>query len=155
VALRGGGRSQAARRHPRLFRDLQSRCARGAEPEQLYARLKLAGLDDAPCQLGVFADHATAQGGGLGRPTMPETLDYSVAIAIHTLWFAARAEGLGVGWVSIVDPARVAEILSVPEGWTFIGYLCIGYPLADDDIPVLERESWEHRHAPSEMMLYR
>ena len=122
---------------------------------QLYARLKLAGLDDAPCQIGVFADHGTAQGKGLGRLTMPETLDYSVAIAIHTLWLAARAEGLGVGWVSILDPARVAEILSVPEGWTFIGHLCIGYPLADDDIPVLEREGWEHRHAPSEMVLYR
>lgn len=122
---------------------------------QLYARLKLAGLDDAPCQLGVFADHATAQGNGLGRLTMPETVDYSVAIAIHTLWLAARAEGLGVGWVSILGPARVREILCVPEGWSFIGYLCIGYPQADDDIPVLEREGWEHRHASSDMVLYR
>jgi 5,6-dimethylbenzimidazole synthase len=59
----------------------------------LYARLKLAGLDDAPCQIGVFADRSTAQGHGLGRLTMPESLDYSVAIAIHTLWLAARANG--------------------------------------------------------------
>ncbi len=80
----------------------------------LYARLKLAGLDDAPCQVAVFADHATAQGAGLGRLTMPEALDYSVAIAIHTLWLVARAEGIGSGWVSILDPARMAAILDVP-----------------------------------------
>jgi 5,6-dimethylbenzimidazole synthase len=121
----------------------------------LYARLKLAGLDDAPCQLAVFADHATAQGRGLGRATMPETLDYSVAIAIHTLWLAARAEGLGLGWVSILDPARVTAILDVPPAWTFIGHLCIGYPVAADDMPALEREGWEHRHPPEGSVLYR
>ena len=81
----------------------------------LYARLKLAGLDDAPCQIAVFADRSTAQGAGLGRLTMPEALDYSVAIAVHTFWLAARAEGIGVGWVSIVDPARIAAILDVPR----------------------------------------
>jgi 5,6-dimethylbenzimidazole synthase len=121
----------------------------------LYARLKLADLDDAPCQIAVFADHATPQGRGLGQRTMPETLDYSVAIAIHTLWLAARAEGLGLGWVSILDPARVAAILDVPRKWTFIGHLCIGYPLAADDTPALEREGWEHRHAPEGAVIYR
>jgi 5,6-dimethylbenzimidazole synthase len=121
----------------------------------LYARLKLAGLNDAPCQIGVFADHSTVQGNGLGRLTMPETIDYSVAIAIHTLWLAARAEGLGMGWVSILDPARVAEILCVPEDWAFIGYLCIGKPVIEDDTPVLEREGWEHRRLPARMMIRR
>ena len=121
----------------------------------LYARLKLAGLDDAPCQLSVFADRSTAQGGGLGRLTMPETLDYSAAIAIHTLWLAARAEGLGVGWVSILDPARVAEIMEVPASWNFIGHLCVGYPLADDDTPALQREGWEHRHSSSGVVIHR
>jgi 5,6-dimethylbenzimidazole synthase len=121
----------------------------------LYARLKLAGLDDAPCQLAVFADHATAQGKGLGRLTMPETLDYSVVIAIHTLWLAARAEGLGLGWVSILDPARIASILEVPQDWTFIGHLCVGYPLEEDDIPALQREGWEHRHPPEGAVIYR
>jgi 5,6-dimethylbenzimidazole synthase len=121
----------------------------------LYARLKLAGLDDAPVQLAVFADHATAQGKGLGRRTMPQTLDYSVAIAIHTLWLAARAESLGVGWVSILEPARMTEILGVPEDWVFIGHLCVGYALQEDDTPVLEREGWEHRHAPEGVVLRR
>jgi len=121
----------------------------------LYARLKLAGLDDAPCQIAVFADRSTAQGAGLGRLTMPEALDYSVAISIHTLWLAARAEGIGLGWVSILDPKRIAVILDVPEHWVFIGYLCLGYPVAEDDRPALEREGWERRHPPAKAMLYR
>jgi 5,6-dimethylbenzimidazole synthase len=127
------------------------------EPDRavLYARLKLAGLDDAPVQIAVFADRSTAQGKGLGRLTMPETLDYSVVIAIHTLWLAARAEGLGVGWVSILDPKRIAAILDVPEDWIFIGHLCVGYPVKEDDTPMLEREGWEHRHPPEGVAIRR
>jgi 5,6-dimethylbenzimidazole synthase len=121
----------------------------------LYARLKLAGLDDAPVQVSVFADRSTAQGKGLGRLTMPETLDYSVVTAVHTLWLAARAEGIGLGWVSILDPARMAEILDVPQDWIFIGHLCLGYPQKEDDTPVLEREGWEHRHAPEGVVIRR
>jgi 5,6-dimethylbenzimidazole synthase len=122
---------------------------------QLYARLKLAGLDDAPYQISVFADRSTAQGAGLGRLTMPQTLDYSVIIAVHTLWLAARAEGLGVGWVSILDPTRMAEILDVPREWVFIGHLCVGYPAEEQDTPVLEREGWEHRRLPAGAMMTR
>jgi 5,6-dimethylbenzimidazole synthase len=121
----------------------------------LYARLKLAGLDDAPCQIAVFADRATAQGNGLGQLTMPETLDYSAVIAVHTLWLAARAEGLGVGWVSILDPATMRAILDVPESFAFIGHLCIGFPVAEDDTPALQRAGWEQRRAPSRVVLYR
>jgi len=127
------------------------------EPDRasLYARLKLSGLDNAPCQVAVFADRTTAQGRGLGRLTMPETLDYSVAIAIHTLWLAARAEGIGVGWVSILDPEKVAEILQVPKEWTFIGHLCIGYPEEEADLPALQRQGWEERHPSTSVVIYR
>ena len=121
----------------------------------LYARLKLAGLDDAPCQLSVFADPSTLQGAGLGRLTMPETINYSVAMAIHTLWLAARAGGLGLGWVSIIDPASMTKILEVPTEWVFIGHLCIGYPEADADRPALEREGWEKRRDPEARIIYR
>ena len=121
----------------------------------LYARLKLAGLDDAPVQIAVFSDRSTAQGAGLGRLTMPETLDYSVVTAVHTLWLAARAEGIGLGWVSILDPARVTEILEVPPDWVFVGLLCLGYPEAEDDRPALERAGWEHRHAPEGVVIRR
>ena len=110
-----------------------------------YARLKLAGLDDAPCHLAVFADTDTEQGHGLGRLTMPEMVQYSAVASAHTLWLAARAEGIGMGWVSILDPRAVAEILDVPGSWRLIGYFCLGYPATEDDVPRLERDGWETR----------
>ena len=119
-----------------------------------YARLKLAGLDDAPCQLAVFADRATAQGHGLGRHTMPEMIEYSAVTAVHTIWLAARSQGIGVGWVSILEPAAVAAILDVPADWKFIAYLCLGFPQAEDDLPDLARKGWEQRQ-PSGVVLRR
>ena len=110
-----------------------------------YARLKLAGLEEAPTHLAVFADAATTQGGGLGRQTMPSTIDYSVVLAIHTIWLAARAEGVGLGWVSILDPAAVAAVLEVPDTWSFIAYLCLGFPVVEDDNPELASVGWERR----------
>jgi 5,6-dimethylbenzimidazole synthase len=125
----------------------------GARAET-YARLKLAGLEEAPCHLAVFADEATEAGHGLGRRTMPEMLRYSAVAAICNLWLAARAEGIGVGWVSILDPARVAEALDTPAAWTLIGYFCLGFPERDSDRPELEAEGWEHR-LPWESFLLR
>jgi 5,6-dimethylbenzimidazole synthase len=116
----------------------------GGEKAQLYARLKLAGLDQAPEHLAVFCDEAAPAGHGLGRATMPETLAYSAVMAIHTLWLAARAEGVGLGWVSILSPAAVSSALEPPEGWRFIAYLCIGYPSEDNPIPELARRGWEN-----------
>lgn len=110
-----------------------------------YARLKLAGLDQAPCHLAVFADRSTAQGHGLGRLTMPQTIEYSVVTAIHTLWLVARAEDIGLGWVSIIDPEEVARILDLPPAWIFVGYFCLGYPAAAEDVPALQRQGWEQR----------
>ena len=110
-----------------------------------YARLKLAGLDEAPCHLAVFAEPEPDQGRGLGRQTMPETTAYSAVLAIHTLWLAAQAEGLGVGWVSILDPALVQRALDVPGSWRLVAYLCLGVPAAAHDTPELEREGWEWR----------
>ncbi len=114
----------------------------------LYAGLKLAGLDRAPCHLAVFADPQPGQGGGLGRRSMPETPAYSAVMAVHTLWLAARANGLGLGWVSILDPGQVVAALDVPPGWTFIGYFCLGYPAQEAEAPELERAGWEQRRGP-------
>ncbi len=111
-----------------------------------YAALKLAGLEEAPCQLAVFADGATETGHGLGRRTMPEMVEYSVVTAVSLMWLAARAEGIGMGWVSILDPARINAILDVPGAWRFIGYFCLGYPESESDRPELERAGWERRH---------
>lgn len=122
---------------------------------QRYATLKLAGLREAPCHLAVFADHATEVGHGLGRRTMPEMADYSVVTAIATMWLAARAEGIGMGWVSILDPAALAATLDIPAGWRLIGYFCIGYPEIDDDRPELERAGWERRHSAADHIVRR
>jgi 5,6-dimethylbenzimidazole synthase len=111
----------------------------------LYARLKLAGLDEAPCHLAVFAEPDPLQGHGLGRKTMPQTTAYSAVMAVHTLWLAARSVGLGLGWVSILDPAAVAAALEVPAAWSFVGYFCLGTPETDSAVPELEREGWERR----------
>jgi 5,6-dimethylbenzimidazole synthase len=110
-----------------------------------YAALKLAGLDEAPCQFAVFTDRATTVGHGLGRRTMPETAEYSAVTAISMMWLAARAEGIGMGWISILDSARVNDILDVPTSWRFIGYFCLGYPQVESDRPELERAGWEQR----------
>jgi 5,6-dimethylbenzimidazole synthase len=121
--------------------------AYSGEQAALYARLKLAGLSDAPIQVAVFCDEATEQGHGLGARTMPEARRYSVVCAVHTFWLAARARGLGVGWVSILNPATIAEALDVPRAWAFIAYLCVGFPREEDLVPELERVGWQARTA--------
>jgi len=133
----------------------QALAAQDSERSVLYARLKLAGLEEAPSHLAVFADRSTAQGHGLGRLTMPEMIEYSAVTAVHTIWLAARAQGIGMGWVSILDPKRIAELLQVPAEWKFIGYFCLGYPLLDDTVPELEQMGWEERRVPSSVIIKR
>jgi 5,6-dimethylbenzimidazole synthase len=120
-----------------------------------YARLKLEGLEQAPRHLAVFADEAAPQGRGLGRRTMPETARYSVVAAVCNLWLAARAEGIGMGWVSILDPDQVRSSLDVPATWALIGYFCLGYPEVEDDTPELERAGWERRLGADRFILRR
>ena len=120
-----------------------------------YARLKLAGLDRAPTHLALFVDPDPAQGRGLGRATMPETAAYSAVLALHTLWLAARAHGVGLGWVSILDPDEVREALHVPPSWRLVAYLCLGFPSGEDEVPELERAGWERRRPLAEKLLRR
>jgi 5,6-dimethylbenzimidazole synthase len=127
----------------------------GDERARLYATLKLAGLDRAPVQFAVFADRGTAQGAGLGRRTMPEMIDYSTVAAVNMLWLAARAEGLGLGWISILDRATMAALLDVPPDWIFVGYFCLGHPETDEATPELERAGWEQRRPAAEFILRR
>lgn len=121
----------------------------------LYARLKLAGLAEAPAHLAVFADPDTQTGSGLGRKTMPEMLTYSAVCAVHTLWLLARAHGIGIGWVSILDPGEVKRVIEVPSTWQLIAYLCVGYPEQEQDRPELETEGWAKRHNYDRVRLYR
>ncbi len=110
-----------------------------------YLGLKLAGLKESPVQFAVFCDPTTSQGRGLGAQTMPETLAYSTVTCIHTFWLAARARGLGVGWVSILDTNELRQALDIPEAWKLIGYLCVGWPVEEHTDPELERERWQAR----------
>jgi len=125
------------------------------ERAELYARLKLAGLREAPRHFAVFCDEGTPQGAGLGRLTMPETLRYSTVLAIHTLWLAARAQGLGLGWVSIIDPVQATATLDVPKNWRFVAYLCLGFPAEDHLEPELQRKGWQPREALCRQVLQR
>jgi 5,6-dimethylbenzimidazole synthase len=78
-----------------------------------------------------------------------------VVAAIHTLWLAARAEGIGMGWVSILDPHAVREILDVPAAWKLIGYFCLGYPAEEEDVPMLETAGWERRRPATSFLIRR
>ncbi len=120
-----------------------------------YAELKLAGIAEAPAQVTVFTDAGTQTGHGLGRRTMPEMAEYSTVTAVSTMWLAARAEGIGLGWVSILDPERTAEILDVPQSWRLIGHLCLGYPDTETETPELERAGWERRSPVAASILQR
>lgn len=110
-----------------------------------YKQLKLAGLREAPIHIAVYCDTDPVQGAGLGRATMPETLAYSAVGMIHTFWLAARSEGIGVGWVSILEPETVSSILQVDANWQLVAYLCVGYPEEEHVDPELERARWQAR----------
>ncbi|WP_135079661.1 5,6-dimethylbenzimidazole synthase [Terasakiella sp. SH-1] len=113
---------------------------------ETYASLKLSGLDRAPAQVAVFCDSHTTVGQGLGQKTMPETLKYSVVSSIQTLWLSARAQGVGIGWVSIIEPDMIKEILDIQQdSWDLVAYLCIGYPEEEHDVPELVRFGWQDR----------
>jgi 5,6-dimethylbenzimidazole synthase len=118
-----------------------------ADRAEEYGALKLSGLREAPVHLAVFCDTATALGGGLGRTTMPQTLEYSVVMAIYGFWLAARARELGVGWISILDPAAVTRVLDVPPAWKLIAYLAVGYPAFVSATPELAERGWERASA--------
>ncbi|MEG3175503.1 5,6-dimethylbenzimidazole synthase [Sphingomonas sp. RB3P16] len=152
-------RSEALRTQLADHVDAMSADAARAIPDEAlrtrYQALKLHGIREAPELLAVFCDEAPDAGHGLGRATMPEMLRYSTVMAIHTLWLAARARNIGVGWVSILDPAVVTELLDVPPGWTLIALLSLGYPTAPSDTPELERRGWQAREPIADRILER
>lgn len=111
----------------------------------LYDRLKLEAIVDSAVNLCVTCDPAVARGHGLGRQTAPHTAIYSAVCAIQNCWLAARAEGVGVGWVSILDADAIHRILTIPPHIVIVGYLCLGYVSAFDAEPALATQGWERR----------
>ena len=116
------------------------------DKSKIYANLKLSGMREAPVQIAVFCDDGTDKGAGLGAETMPEMRRYSCVSAIMQFWLVLRAHGLGLGWVSILDPEQLTRDFDVPEDWSLVAYLCIGWPEDYGDTPELEKVGWELRH---------
>jgi 5,6-dimethylbenzimidazole synthase len=127
----------------------------GGEQAELYRSLKLAGLREAPEHLLVCAERDPAEGHGLGRATLSATLRDSAVCAIQNLWLAARAHGVGLGWVSILDPEELRGPLGVPEAWEWVAYLCLGWPESEPGTPELERLGWEGRRPLEEVLFSR
>jgi 5,6-dimethylbenzimidazole synthase len=115
------------------------------EQRERYGTLRLQGILEAPVNLCVVCDDDPPRGDGLGRQTMPETARYSTVCAIQNLWLAARVEGLGVGWVSILDPNALRRILAIPDRLAVVAYLCVGHVAAFAAEPDLVRAGWEER----------
>jgi 5,6-dimethylbenzimidazole synthase len=105
---------------------------------QLYDRLKLEGIEEAPVNICVTCDTRRLGPHVLGRNTIRRTDIYSTCCAIQNLWLAARAEGVGVGWVSILKNDRLKSILGIPAGIIPVAYLCVGYPVEFLKQPELE-----------------
>jgi len=117
------------------------------EKAALYASLKLSGMNEAPEHIAIFCDDSTTKGAGLGAGTMPEMRRYSVVGAITLMWLHARTLGLGIGWVSVLDPDRLCRDLDAPADWSLVAYLCLGWPRDVSLTPELETKGWEARAA--------
>ena len=115
------------------------------ERRGLYDSLKLEGILDAPLNLAVTCDRDRKGPHVLGRNSQRDTDLYSTCCAVQNLWLAARAEGVGVGWVSIFDPDAVKPLLGIPPEIVLVAYLCIGFPREFRDRPELEEVGWEKR----------
>lgn len=144
IVIRDGAVRKAVYRN---FECASRRAAEAYQVEQrrLYDSLKLAGILEAPLNVCVTCDHERRKGSGLGRQTDPAVDLYSTVCAVQNLWLAARAESLGVGWVSILDFEELKTTLGIPPALTLIAYLCIGYVSEFRSQPDLEERGWETR----------
>ena len=115
------------------------------EKGALYRRLKLEGITDSPINLCVTCDRSRGGPAVLGRNSILETDLFSTCLAVQNLWLAARAEGIGLGWVSILDQNELAATLKLPEHVYPVAYLCIGYVDEFLPRPELELSGWRSR----------
>jgi 5,6-dimethylbenzimidazole synthase len=115
------------------------------ERKKLYLSLKLEGIEEAPVNICVTCDSTRHGPAILGRTLIPEADLYSTCCAVQNLWLAARVEGLGVGWVSILSRERLKEILGIPARVSPVAYLCFGYPERFEAVPELEKAGWLKR----------
>jgi nicotinate-nucleotide--dimethylbenzimidazole phosphoribosyltransferase len=136
------------------FRSINERAANvhPGDRGETYRALKLQGILDAPLNLLVTCDRRRGGPHVLGRFTMRHMDEYSTCLAVQNLWLAARAEGVGVGWMSLLEPEFVAELLQLPTGVVPVAYLTLGYPVSFPDEPLLERTGWSARRPLAELL---
>lgn len=120
--------------------------------QALYRNLKLEGILEAPLNIAVTCDRRRDAPFVLGRGPMPETDLFSTCLAVQNLWLAARAEGVGVGWVSILDRETTERLLGLPAGVRLVAYLCVGYPVEFRPRPLLEEVGWKQRLPLNELV---
>jgi nicotinate-nucleotide--dimethylbenzimidazole phosphoribosyltransferase len=123
-----------------------------ADTNLRYRSLKLQGILDAPLNLLVTCDRTRGGPSVLGRVTMPETDLYSTCLAIENLWLAARAEGLGIGWMSIAEPECLRQIFDLPDSVVPVAYLTLGWPVEMPDEPLLARVGWRQRTSLADLV---
>jgi 5,6-dimethylbenzimidazole synthase len=130
-----------------IFEQENQKAAENYAGEQatLYRRLKLEGILESPLNLCITCDRSRGGPHVLGRNSILETDLFSVCLAIQNLWLAARAEGIGVGWVSILDQGQLAETLKLPAEVYPVAYLCLGYVSEFLSRPELEAKGWRSR----------
>jgi 5,6-dimethylbenzimidazole synthase len=124
------------------------------ERKDVYSRLKLEGLLESPINLCVTCDPTRNGPHVLGRHTIRETDVYSTCCAVQNLWLAARVEGIGVGWVSILDPDLLKQVLNIPSYVIPVAYLCVGYVSEFLPRPELEAAGWLPRASLDELIFY-
>ena len=123
----------------------------GARREK-FLSLKLEGILEAPLNLIVTCTPDRFGPGVLGKSSIDDVEIYSACLAIENMWLAARAEGLGMGWVSILRNDALAEIFGIPPGVIPVAYLCLGYVREFPDRPVLETVEWASRMPPRSLL---
>ncbi len=121
--------------------------------KDLYSSLKLEGIREAPINICITCDRERSGPHVLGRNSVPDTDIFSTCCAVQNLWLAARAEGLGVGWVSILSMEKLKEVLAIPEEIVPVAYLCVGYTDHFLKQPLLEKVGWADR-LPMNKLIY-
>ena len=124
------------------------------ERREKYLAYRLEGIEESDLNICVTVDLRPGEEAVLGTTAQPEALRWSACCAVQNLWLAARAEGVGVGWVSIVEPGVLRRLLALPDGVEPVAYLCVGYPIEFRNRPMLEETGWLS-HRPLEDTIHR
>lgn len=124
-----------------------------AERQALYRKLKLEGICESPLNICITCDRERSKNSPLGRWHNPEMDLYSTVCAVQNFWLAARAEGVGVGWVSIIEAQALKSLLAIPEHVTPVAYLCVGRVSEFAPKPDLEMHGWGRRLPLPELIM--